>query len=70
MPGTYNTTLDQHGHSVALRRFTRGKNWRNRTLYGWTLACSCGWASRTNEGKREAVGLAKAHLAAAGKGER
>ena len=34
----------------------------NRPLYGWSVACSCGWSYKSNENKRNAERLHRAHL--------
>lgn len=34
----------------------------NRKLYGWDAACRCGWQQKSNDSKRVALQLFKAHL--------
>lgn len=49
-------------HVVKMTRYERGRTMiTNRTLYGYDLQCSCGWATRVNETKREAGRVAKDH---------
>jgi hypothetical protein len=43
----------------------RGALAHQRTRYGWDSRCSCGWESKSNENKRHADRLHRAHAEAA-----
>lgn len=50
----------EHVPSYSRRRLGRGAV-SGRTLYGWTVECSCGWSQATNEPKREAESWWREH---------
>lgn len=61
MSATVKSTEVQHYFQP--RRKTLGRSpLSNRKLYGWDAACRCGWQQKSNEGKRVAQQLFKAHL--------